>query len=62
MYDFHYNVTMKRYGKAARLLFTRTDSVTYHLTTPDVYTDLDSLKDDYFDTADYPTDHFYIHW
>jgi hypothetical protein len=36
MFDFHYNVIAKRYGKNARLLFTDTDSLCYHLATDDV--------------------------
>jgi hypothetical protein len=58
MYDFHYNVIVERYGNAARLLFTDTDSLTYHICTDDVYRDLESIIHDYFDTSDYPKDHF----
>jgi hypothetical protein len=37
MYDFHYNVIIvKRFGNAARLLFTDTNSLTYHIYTDDV--------------------------
>jgi hypothetical protein len=39
MFDFHYNVIAKRYGNNARLLFTDTDSLCYHLITDDVYRD-----------------------
>jgi hypothetical protein len=40
MFDFHYNIIVKRYGKNARLLFTDTDSLCYHLITDDVYHDM----------------------
>ena len=57
MYDFHYNHMMKKYGSDnAKLLFTDTDSLTYHITTPDVYQDM--LEDQVlYDTSNYPKDH-----
>ena len=57
MYDFHYNHMMKKYGpEKAKLLFTDTDSLTYHITTPDVYQDM--LQDqDLYDTSNYSKDH-----
>ena len=56
MYDFHYNVIHAKYGNNARLLFTDTDSLCYHISTPDLYSDMASMSE-YFDTSDYPTDH-----
>ena len=57
MYDYHYNHMMKKYGSDnAKLLFTDTDSLTYHITTPDLYQDM--LEDqDLYDTSNYPKDH-----
>lgn len=56
MYDFHYNVIQKGYGNKAKLCFTDTDSLTYHIQTEDVYAD---MKDniDMYDTSDYPKEH-----
>ena len=52
MYDFHYNYIQKKYPEA-RLLFTDTDSLTYHIKTEDVYPDF--LADrELFDNSDYP--------
>ena len=56
MYDFHYNHMMKKYGpEKAKLLFTDTDSLTYHITTPDVYQDM--MQDQHlYDTSNYTQD------
>ena len=52
MYDFHYNVIMKKYGSKCKLLFTDTDLLCYHIETDDVYEDLKSIKDQ-MDFSDY---------
>ena len=57
MYDFHYNHIMKKYGpEKAKLLFTDTDSLTYHIKTDDLYQD---TKQDLhlYDNRNYPQDH-----
>jgi len=56
MYDFHYNTIQRKYGSAARLLFTDTDSLTYHITTPDFYADMAEMAEQ-LDTSDYPKAH-----
>ena len=58
MYDFHYNYMLKRYKECARLLFTDTDSLCYKVYTDDIYRDVLQDRDAYFDTSDYPPDHF----
>jgi hypothetical protein len=56
MYRFHYDVIKKRYGSQAKLLFTDTDSLTYHITTPNLYDDMKGFRE-YLDTSNYPPDH-----
>jgi hypothetical protein len=56
MFDFHYNVIVKRYGEDARLLFTDTDSLCYQLFTNDVYRDMLDYRN-LLDTSIYPRDH-----
>ena len=55
MYDFHYNFIKKKYGSQARLLFTDTDSLTYHIKTDEVYEDFWAHKE-LFDNSDYKPD------
>jgi hypothetical protein len=56
MFEFHYDKIRSIYGQKAKLLMTDTDSLVYHIETPDVYADL--LQDlDAYDTSDYPTNH-----
>ena len=50
MYDYHYNVIVKRY--AARLLFTDTDSLTYHVRCDDFYADM-LIDKHLYDTSNY---------
>jgi len=57
MYDFHYNTIKKQYGEKAKLLFTDTDSLTYHIQTDDVYADMKEQTEKY-DFSDYPKGHF----
>ena len=57
MYDFHYDVIKRRYREKAQLCFTDTDSLLYHIETPDVYKDMQEQLHLY-DTSDYPKDHF----
>lgn len=44
MYDFHYNVVKAKYGDRARLCFTDTDSLCYHIETEDLYQDFSEQK------------------
>lgn len=52
VYDFHYSYVLPKYGSNARLLFTDTDSLCYHITTPDVYEDM-RQSSSHFDMAGY---------
>ena len=56
MFDFHYNVFKKRYGENARLLFSDTDSLCYHVFTDDLYADMAAYSH-LLDTSGYPTSH-----
>ena len=55
MYNFHYNYILPKYGKKAKLLFTDTDSLCYHIETEDVYSDFFGDRE-FFDNSDYPSD------
>ena len=56
MYNFHYNHIVPKYGMSAQLLFTDTDSLCYHITTKDLYSDMKQNLDLY-DTANFAKDH-----
>jgi hypothetical protein len=56
MYKFHYDYIKKNYGDNAKLLFTDTDSLTYHIQTNDLYEDFNKNKS-IFDFSDMPKDH-----
>ncbi|GBM31824.1 hypothetical protein AVEN_56924-1 [Araneus ventricosus] len=56
MYDFHYNVILKKYGDKARLLLIDTDSLCYEIATKDLYKDFESMKQ-YFDFSYYLKHH-----
>ena len=52
MYGFHYNTIVKKYGKNAKLLFTDTYSLCYHVKTNDLYDDMRADRKKY-DTNNY---------
>ena len=53
MYQFHYDVIKEQYGNRAKLLFTDTDSLCYHIRTEDYYKE---MRTDEYDLSDYPED------
>lgn len=57
MYEFHYDYIKAKYGNKARLLFTDTDSLTYHIETDDLYQDFHQNKE-LFDLSNYSKNHF----
>ena len=56
MVDFHYNHIVAKYGKNAKVLYSDTDSLIYHIKTKDIYEALyyDNGK---FDSSSYPKTH-----
>ena len=53
MADYHYNNIKKKYGDKAKLLFTDTDSLTYHIYTEDIYKDM-LVDANTYDFSGYP--------
>ena len=53
MYQFHYDVIKEQYGNRAKLLFTDTNSLCYHIRTEDFYKE---MRTDEYDLSDYPED------
>ena len=58
MYNFHYNYMKKKYGNKCQLLFTDTDSLTYHVKTEDLYQDMLDNKEE-FDLSNQPKGKFH---
>lgn len=56
MYEFHYDYMMARYANNATLLFTDTDSLTYHVRTEDLFADM-AVDRDRFDTSNFEPSH-----
>ena len=55
MYRYHYDVVKKKYADKAKLLFTDTDSLCYHIKTDNIYADIYADREQY-DLSNYPED------
>jgi hypothetical protein len=54
MFEFHYGYILPKYGDAAKVLLSDTDSLAYHIYTEDIFHD---IKEDIiakFDTSNFP--------
>jgi len=58
MYEFHYGYIKETYGDRAKLLFTDTDSLTYHIETENLYADMQLDFKKFFDTSHFDPSHF----
>ncbi|XP_050505390.1 uncharacterized protein LOC126883768 [Diabrotica virgifera virgifera] len=58
IYDFYYGYIKKKYGEAANLLYTDTDSLIMEIFTPNFYEDM-KRNLEHFDTSNYPTDNIH---
>lgn len=57
MYEYHYDVMLKKYGlDRIKLAYMDTDSFIYEIQTDDIFVDISKMLD-YMDTSDYPKDH-----
>ena len=57
MYKFHYRYIKKIFGENAKLLFTDTDSLMYHIVGCNPYDQFSHDRAQYFDFASFPVDH-----
>lgn len=58
LYEFHYNFMKKEFDKNCKLMYVDTDSLTYDIKCPDIYSVM--FKNiDRFDTSDYPQNNQY---
>ncbi|XP_065211441.1 uncharacterized protein LOC135839374 [Planococcus citri] len=57
MYDFYYRLK-REYKNDVKLLYTDTDSLILSIKTPDFYSDMKGMIDE-FDTSDYPENNIY---
>ncbi|CAG9840781.1 unnamed protein product [Diabrotica balteata] len=58
IYDFYYGYIKKKYGEAANLLYTDTDSLIMEIYTSNFYEDM-KRNIEHFDTSNYPTDNIH---
>ena len=56
VFEFHYNFIVPKYGPSAKLCFTDTDSLTYHIQTDDLYVDMGAHAD-LFDLSNFDKSH-----
>ena len=56
MYEFHYGKMLPLFHDSLKLLFTDTDSLLYHIKTPNLTTHMTEIHDE-LDTSNYPADH-----
>lgn len=59
MYDFHYSITKPFYGSNLKLCYTDTDSFLYSIEATDIYEDIKSNFQQYFDTSNYTENNQY---
>ena len=57
MYNYHYRYIKKRFGNKAKLLFTDTDSLMYHVEGLDPYEIFKQDRKEWFDFASFPKEH-----
>ena len=56
MYEFHYDYMKSKYGHKAKLMYTVTDSLVYHIETGDFFRNIAGDVEKRFDTSTYSKD------
>ena len=57
VYRWHFCYFLEKHKFNAKLLFSDTDSLCYHVTCEDIYEEIKNDMPQYFDTSDFPKDH-----